>query len=137
MKKANVLKTLVAVATIFVGFTFAQCGSSIDKQFKEAAEILDAACPMDMGGGMRLDEVKAESGKKLIYAATISSISVDDAEAQMFVAMLKPMMVQAIKSDNSRGIKIMKDLEATMVYIFHDRNGKLLTEVELLPKEYK
>ena len=135
MKKANVLKALVAVATIFIGLTFTQC-SSVDSQLKEVAKEMNDMCPMEMGGGVRLDKVTAESGKKLAMSMAVSTIAANSSEAQMFTNMVKPMMVQSVKANNSPDYKKIKDMGVIFIFNFYDGEGVAICDVELGPNDY-
>lgn len=133
----NVLKALVAVVALFAGLTFTQCGSSDDKVIKEAAEQMNDMCPMEMGGGVRMDKVAAEAGKKLNITMTVSTIDAGSQEAQMFTSMGKPMLAQAMKANNNPEFKGVKDMGVIFIFDIYDRNGESIQKIEVTPDDYK
>lgn len=116
--------------------SFTQCGNSVDKELKRQAEQMNNMCPMELGGGVRLDEVTAESGKKLNYVFTFTQMIAGSEEAQMTASIFKPMMVETFRTNNSQEYVNIRKIKPTLIFKINDKNGELITDVEIKPEDY-
>lgn len=141
MKRANVLRVLVAVATIFIGITFTQCGSSDDKQVELLAKEVNRMmnCPVKVDFMTQLDSVYALPGREIHYHFTIFDHTISDIDElisrEEINNNLRAMMLSIVNVD-SKDAERFRQLKIIIVSEYYDKNGELYTVVRVGPQEY-
>lgn len=140
MTKTNILKTLIAVATIFIGLTFTQCGVS-DRQLQEITEEANSAmgCPVDLSPTVRFDKIYAVPGKEIHFRYTWKQSTKEQIEQEVslkeFDNIMKATLLSMI-NENTEEMEVIRNTKAILVVECFDKNGELFSEVKAEPKEY-
>ncbi|MDR0659714.1 MAG: hypothetical protein LBG19_02705 [Prevotellaceae bacterium] len=140
MKKTNVLKTLVAVATIFVGFTFSQCGISekdVQKIAKEANDYM--GCPVKVDFMTMLDSIHALPGKEIHYHYTLLGYSAEDMDDLIskneFEKNIRTVLLTLVNANTKESEDIRRS-KIILVADYYDEYGEHYSSVRIGPKEY-
>jgi hypothetical protein len=81
----------------------------------------------------RLDKCVATGGAGFEYHLTILQIAITD--TTNFKSQLKPRLLQVLKTNPS--LKIFRDNDVTVKYIYNDKDGKYIFSETVSPREYK
>lgn len=134
MKKIvlNATRALVLVCAMFMAVS---CASSIDKQLKEAVEYLDAMCPQRVDQITTIDEVLMGEGREIIMKYTVDIARGDENfDYDSFPALMKNYLNERAKSQD---MAFIRQLKATMTFIYDDRNGEELFNYSVTPEMYE
>ncbi len=141
MRKTNVFKVFVALATIFIGLTFTQCGvsdSDVARLAKEINSVMN--CPVEVDQMTRLDSLYAKPGKELCYHYTMFNHTIDDINGMVsksqFETSIRAMLLSVVNAENKNAAQFRK-FKIVLVAEYYDKNGELYTTVRVGPKEYE
>jgi len=113
--------------------TFTHCSGNIESQLKAIAKETNTECPKMLDNWTRLDKCAATGGANFEYHLTILQIAITD--TTNFKSQLKPQLLQVLKTNPS--LKIFRDNDVTIKYIYNDKDGKYIFSETIIPQEYK
>jgi hypothetical protein len=107
---------------------------SVDKMMMQAASEMNKSCPIMVDRETRLDNGIALPGKIFQYNYTLVNLT----KAQVSTDTLKKYMVPQITKNVSTnpGLKMFRDVKATMAYYYKDKNGEFVFSFSVTPDEY-
>lgn len=127
--KRNLLYVFLLTGLI----SFTQCTGSIESRLQAIAKETNKDCPKMLDNWTRLDKCVAVGSGNFEYHLTIMQIVITDTTS--FKAQLKPQLLQVLKT--MPDLKIFRDNDITVKYIYNDNEGKYIFSEVIMPHEYK
>jgi hypothetical protein len=100
-----------------------------------ATEEINKRCPEWVDTESRLDSVKLLQKKQLHYYYTLPNKENASIGSNAFTAFLLPKIIENIHYNPD--LKMHRDSGVVMYFIYHDRNGELITEFSVGPERYR
>jgi mannitol-specific phosphotransferase system IIBC component len=136
-KKFNIQVIVGIITTAIVSIIVQQYffkTPSYDEAIKKAATEINKTCPLMVDTETRLDSVEA-FGRTLQYNYTLvnmEKVSVDTTDLKNF---LEPTILNNIKT--SPELKYYRDCNATLAYLYLDKNKQRMLKISITPDRYK
>lgn len=130
--KRFILGGLVA---LMAAALFAGCGAidkQIDKKLAEAAEQVNAACPMRIDEVTTLTSAEALPGKIFRYNYTVA---LPEGIDPSILESVVPQMKQAVKANGE--LAVMRQARVTFSYCYSDAEGNELYSFDITPEDYE
>ena len=108
----------------------------IYKKLVELEEQNNKDLPMIINSDLRFDSTKALRWNKFAYYYTFYTHSLEDFDINNFEKNLKASLIDNAKT-NAKINVFLKDLKITMVFIFKDKDGNDIKNIEITYNEYK
>lgn len=132
MKKISII--ILSLMLLLGGVSMVSCGG-VDSKLKTVVEEFNKTTPMDVGPGIRIEKMEIPSSKTIKCIATFTTMTKDQINVEQIEPMLKPAMISALKSDPN--FKVFVDNKVSVIYVFNDKNGDNIFEINLKPEDYK
>lgn len=141
MKKAlNIV--FVAIVTLIAAYfgrelskLFFSSETNIAETMKTAAEELNKQTPMMVDNDTRLDAAEDGPGLRFTYLYTLVNYSVSEIDVEEFRNNLAPNIRKAVCENPELAVFYRNDV--TVVYVYRDKNGMDVTEIEVPPTDCK
>jgi len=135
------LRTAFAILLILaLSFAFAACGSKDDadqKALEEAADKLNAQCPMTIDSETVLDNVVASAGKVFQYNYTLVNYASTDFTAEEVAELqttIEDYLISTIASNSD--MAELRDMGTTFKYVYKANDGAELVSITITPDQY-
>ena len=112
--------------------------SSIDKSMRDAADEINAQCPMTIDSETRLDNCMALPGKIFQYNYTMVNYAYDQFDQSALAQVQEettPQMINFVKS--SSDLKQLRDYEITFKFVIRSNDSYELMVITITPQDYK
>ncbi len=98
-----------------------------DFQLKAIAAEVEKASPKMIDKYTRLDGAEVPSSHRIVYLYTIVSLTKDQIPADALATKVRPNVVDAYRTNP--GLKGLREMKATMVYRYRDKNGEPIGDI--------
>ena len=105
-----------------------------DKILSNTANNVNKTLPKMVDSATRLDTTIAGPGKKFTYVYTLVNVDKSNPIAAALQDKLKPQIVANYKT--SEKMKVFRDENVELDYQYKDKNGDLVCEVAVSPKDF-
>ena len=136
-------KILFIVLVILVFFALEFVKEIIEDRQKMTYEFLvkfadenNNNLPMVINSDLRFDSTMALKWNKFAFYYSIYTHSLEDFDIKDFEENLKPFLLSSAKKIVEENV-FFKDLKINMVYIFRDKNGNEIKNIEISYKDYE
>jgi len=109
--------------------------SSYHKVLQNDVEKMNISCPTMIDGDTRLDSATVSQGNTLQYHYTMVNVLKDSLDISYFHNDLEENILNAVKT--SKDLKTYRESGVTFVYIYSDKEGRLITKITVGPERYK
>ena len=83
----------------------------------------------------RLDKVEVLPGTVMQYDYTLVTLAKTEVNADTIRKIMEPKIIENVRS--SPQMKPFRDLKATFIYDYHDKNGESLLRISVSPEMYE
>ena len=143
MKKESSKKKskLISIVVGLVAFALAYYGimglskNDFEDEMKNAAIELNKKLPLKVDEFSRLDSAATKSKSNFTYYYTLINIEKSEVYPDSVYKYMKPGIIENIKT--SPDLKMYRDNDITMNYLYYDRNGEFAVEISVPPQLYK
>ena len=136
---APVLTAVIAVIGAVVGSRLASglfnSGTGIDKQMMQAASEINKTCPIMVDKDTRLDATVGGINKSFAYNYTLVNLAAGQINVDKLRDYLRPRIVNNARTSND--MKVFRENGVTLIYRYHDKEGKELLEITVTPEDYR
>lgn len=133
---------IVIIVTVIAGTIGKQLVNSLfhhnltfDEQLMKIAEELNKSCPFLVDSDTQLDATIGGPGKTFTYKYTLINFSKDEIDSVEFVNLLRPTLINMIKT--SKDMQIFREKLVTMNYTYYDKDGIFIAKIEIASEDYK
>lgn len=107
----------------------------IERQLTAMAAELTSQAPTMVDEETRLDRVEAGPGRTLNYHYTLITTGREDLDLEAFENVLREQLIEQYR--DHPGMKPFRDEDVTLVYIYRDKAGDMLSQIQLSPSDLK
>ena len=134
--KQKILFPILVFIIIVFFRTISDRHDIIYKKLVEIEEKSNKDLPMIINSDLRFDSTKALKWNKYAYYYTFYINSIEDFDIENFENNIKPSLIDNAKENSEMNV-VFKDFKITMVFIFKDKDGIDIKNIEIPYKEYK
>ena len=147
--KKRFLPLLLAIVLVCVCVLFSSCSlinsalsgaadSLIDKALSDAANEINAQCPMTVDSDTRLDNVVALPDKTLQYNYTLVKYSKSQLTEEQIAQVQSTLKIQILNTiKTSSDMKTLRDDDVTFTYVYKSNDAQELIKLTFTPQDYK
>lgn len=135
VKERISLVVVIAFVCLILQFLRPNPNAQVDEALAKVGSELNKMLPMMIDSHTRLDTVLAGIGKQVFYHYTLVNLEEKDLKEVDIQSEMKPMIVNAIKTDPS--MQTFRKHGVTMHYRYFDKNRVFITEIVVGPDELK
>lgn len=135
-KKGKTLGIIVgAIAFILAYFGTKQLfKTDLESNLQKAARELNEQTPVQMDQYTRLDSASAKGTTNFIYYYSLIDIEKSEVNLDTVNKYIRSGIIENVKT--SPELKVYRDHNITMDYIYYDKNGDLVTKISVTPELY-
>lgn len=134
----KVIQAVVGAALAIAGYVFFQSLFAdkpvFDKVLMEAASELNKTCPIMIDQETRLDNAIAVPEKIFRYNYSLVNMVKDSIDAGEILKGIEPSLINNVKSNPA--MKTFRENKVTVQYLYKDKNGMFLFQVDVTPDKY-
>jgi hypothetical protein len=119
----------------YIWGVFTSNQNSFDKMLVETANQINQNTPMIVDSETRLDSTLALPGKRFAYYFTLYNYTIDEIDAEDFEKSMRPNMLNNLKT--SPDMNVFRNNNVDLQYIYRDKNGMEIVNIEINHKDYK
>jgi hypothetical protein len=119
----------------YIWGVFTSNQNSFDKMLVETANQINQNTPMIVDSETRLDSTLALPGKRFTYYFTLYNYTIDEIDAEDFEKSMRPNMLNNLKT--SPDMNVFRNNNVDLQYIYRDKNGMEIVNIEINHKDYK
>ena len=138
MSKNLFSSAAVALSLIVSISILSSCGAAIDKLIDKMAVEGNKQCPMHIDSATRLDSIMHSEKSVLEYSYTLIDVSEENLsmDKDQAASISKALIIENLKNTESKELKAILKLKATLRYTYYDKNGALLFSFDVVPDDY-
>lgn len=142
-KKKNLLSILTMVVLIAIAVnlgpqifnSLTQTTLNDNDSLGQRALIMNKSCPFVIDENTRLDSVNSPKNDVLQNNYTLLNDNLADVDIDTFQSIFKPEIINHLKSNKETDF--FRKNKATLVYKYFDKNKQFVTDIIILPSDYK
>jgi len=131
-----IVMIVALIAVIALQKTILNPASKNHKYMLKTIDNINQSCPMVINDETRLDSIALKSDStEIVYYNTLLSIINDTMDIVNFEEILKPLIIENIKSNLN--LRIFRVNNMVITNNFMDKNGEFICEISVTPEIYK
>lgn len=138
--KTKIISAVISVVAFFVvyyiiQFFFIGNKSSFQNEMEKASQEINKMCPQMIDSETRLDNSTVFPNKVMQYNYTLINMNSGEIDLEEMEQYLKESILNNVKTNPD--LKIYRDNDATLNYLYKDKRGVFLLKIEIPPSLYK
>jgi hypothetical protein len=109
--------------------------TAVEKILTATVNELNKQCPVMVDQYTRLDKVEVLPGTVMQYDYTLVTLAKTEVNADTIRKIMEPKIIDNVKT--SPQMKPYRDLKATLIYDYRDKNGESLLRISVSPEMYE
>ena len=106
----------------------------LESELKEVVLELNKQTPMQIDEYMRLDSAASKGTTNLIYYYSLFDMDKSEVNLDTVNKYLRPGIIENVITNPD--LKVFRDNNITLDYIYYDKSGKFVTEISATPELY-
>lgn len=137
IKKGKIVGMLVGMIAFALSYYGVQqlFKKDLASELEDAASTLNKQVPMQVDQYTRLDSAASKGKTNFMYYYTLLELKKSEVNLDTVNKYLKPGIIENVK--NSPDLKVFREKDIIMDYIYYDKNGSFILEISVTPELYK
>ncbi|GGF70102.1 hypothetical protein [Wenyingzhuangia marina] len=135
-KKSKILSSVVGVISFGVFYIIGRqfFAPDLETELNNVAIQLNKQTPMQVDEFTRLDSASSKGATNLMYYYTIMNLDKSEVNLDTVNKYIRPSIIENVKT--SPDLKVYRDNNITMDYIYFDKNGEFVIKLAVTPELY-